>query len=471
MLLKLLKFVLRTRFSRPFLIFIAIVVAYSLAVSRASFPSSVNLIFSYYVVAIIAFFMATALATGGIMVFKSDRDYLFTLPLSTRDLSISIFFSQFIAYGATVLFMVVYITQGFTSPLLVVDLVALALVFTSLGVIAPSLPTRTRLILSAGLGLWTLLSLANVPFTPGSAFTGDVFTGTVALLALAAVTVVAAFRGLSRIELDMMKSLVRSTSSEIKSPQSYADKSPIGAVYSMNLSNMSLAGRMNMAGTSRYVSRRIRTRWVATATSAAATAYFVLALSLGNTIARNSSSLVATTPAEIIAAIILSLFAYFLSQSAITNERLWLSLTSLPAGTYFRHLVGSRVLALLLILTPFAVADVALLLLGHMGAIGALAIVVAVIPGSYVLEVCWAAYVAPIQVKGDDMVMPAQFSLRQFATAIPLIAVFILVSVASVLPIVAVVGGLLLCAFAALLTLSGRFWSRVVTRLTESGFV
>lgn len=469
MLFSLLKFVLRTRFSRPFLIFIAIMVAYSVVISRTIPPSGVTTILGYYAVGIIAFFLAMALATGGVMVMKSDRDYLFTLPLSIRDLSIAIFSAQFVAFGVSVLLMFVYLAQAFTSPLLLIDLVALALTFTSLGAIAPSLQTRTRVILSAALALWTLLAFVQIPFTPGSAFNGNLYGGTATLLVLAAATVTVAFRSLSRIELDLVKSMVRSTSSEVKSPNNFTGKSALGAIYSMNLSNMSLAGRMNMAGTSRYVSRRVRTRWVAIATSAAAAAYFVLVLfGIGNAnVAGNASSF----PAEIIVAVILSFLAFFLSQSVITNERIWLSLTSLPASTYFRHLIGSKVLSLLLILTPFAIADAALLALGYWDALGALVVISAVIPGSYVLEVCWAAYIAPIQIKGDDMMMPTQFNLKQMATAVPLIGVFILVSVASIFPIVAAAGGLVLCAIATLFTMSRGFWSRVVTKLTESGFV
>lgn len=469
MLLSLLKFVLRTRFSRPFLILIVIMFAYSITISQAIPAQGVAIIFGYYSVAIIALFLAMALATGGVMVLKSDRDYLFTLPLSTRDLSLSIFFSQFIAFGFSVILMFSYLTPGFSSPLLVVDMVALALIFTSLGVIAPALQTRPRIVLSIALALWTFLALVNFPFSPGSAFYGNLYGGTATLMVLAAVTVAAAFRGLSRIELDMMKNLVRSTSSDIKSPNSYVGKSPVGAIYSMNLSNMALAGRMNMAGTSRYVSRRVKTRWVALVTSAAAAVYFGIAfLGVGNAkVAGNMSSL----PAEIGVAIALSFLAFFLSQSAITNERIWLSLTALPASTYFRHLIASRVLSLLLILAPFAIANAVLVLLGHWTALGALAVVAAVIPGSYVLEICWAAYVAPIQVKGDDMTMPTQFSLKQMATAIPLALVFLLVSIASIFPIVAAIGGFVLCVVSLLLTMSGRFWSRVVTRLTENGFV
>ncbi|HKT21359.1 MAG TPA: hypothetical protein VJR06_01870 [Nitrososphaerales archaeon] len=469
MLPKLLKFIIRTRFSRPFLILMAVLVIYEVAISSVVPPQSENLILSYYGTAIIALFLAMALATGGVMVLKSDRDYLFTLPLSSRDLSISIFFSQFIAFGITVLFMFVYLSSSLASVFLLADLVALALTFTSLGILATSLTTKVRAVLSVAVAAWTLLGIARFPISPGAAFNGNVYPGTATLLVLAAVTTTAAFRGLSQIELDMMKNLVRSTSSEIKSQVSYSGKSPIGAIYSMNLSTVSLAGRMNMAGASRYVSRRVKTRWLVAATSIAAAGYFGFVLYLGAPTPFSVGS--DSTPAAIVVAIALTLFSFFLSQSAITNERIWLSLTSLPPSTYFRHLVASRVVSLLFILGPFAAADAALLVLGYGEALGALIVIATIIPGSYVLEILWAAYVAPIQVKGDDMMMQAQFSVRQMSTALPLVAVFLLVSLATLFPIVAVIGGLTLITLAALLTASGRFWGRVLTKLTESGFV
>lgn len=468
MLLSLLKFVIRTRFSRPFLILIAIVVVYSIGISQVIPPQGANLILGYYGTGIIAFFLPMSLITGGVMVLKSDRDYLFTLPLSTRDLSVSIFFSQFIAFGITILFMFVYLAQSLRSAFLFVDLVALALTFTSLGIISTSLNTKVRVALSISLALWALLAFVNFPFSPGSAFNGNVYGGTFTLIALAAVTTAAAFRGLSRVELDMMRSLVRTTSSDIKSPTSYVGKSPLGAIYSMNLSSISFAGRMNMAGTSRYVSRRVKTRWVVIATSAAAAAYLAFILYLGPL--STSTPGVSPLPAAILVTIFLSFLAFFFSQSAITNERIWLSLTSLPPATYFRHLVASRVVSLFLVLAPFAFADVVLLALGY-EVIGALAVLLTVIPGSFVLEVLWSAYVAPIQVKGDDLMMASQFNLRQLTAALPLVAVIFLVSVATIVPIIGLVGGLILVAISAAFTLSGRFWSKVLERLTENGFI
>jgi hypothetical protein len=466
-LVKLLKFVVRTRFSRPFLIFIAAAVIYSAAISRASPPSAVTTIFAYYSVGFVAIFLAMSLATGGVMVMKSDRDYLFTLPLTARDLSLAIFVSQFIAFGVAVLLTSVFLTQSITSPLFLVDLLALAMITTALSIIALSLQTRIRLGLAVGLALWALLAFVGVPFTPASAFNGNLYGGTATLVALAALTTTAAFRGLSRVEVDMMKSITKTSSSEVKSPNSFIGRSPLNAIYLMNLSTMAFAGRMNMGGVSRYTSRRVKTKWILVATSVAAAAYLSTVVLIGHRIAENASSV----PAEIGVAVGLSFMAFFLSQSAISDERIWLSLSSLPAASYFRHLMASRVLSLLLILTPFAVADAALALLGYWGAVGALAVTVAVIPSTFVLQICWAAYIAPVQVKEEDITMPAQFNLRQMAAALPLGATFLLVTAASVFPLVAAVAGLALSALAGLLTLSGGFWSRVVTRLTESGFV
>ncbi|MDG6980908.1 MAG: hypothetical protein JRN51_07315 [Nitrososphaerota archaeon] len=470
MLPRLLKFIVRTRFSRPLLILLSILVTYEIAISSVVPPQSENLLLSYYGTGIIALLLAMALATGGVMVLKSDRDYLFTLPLSSRDLSLSIFFSQFIAFGITILFMFVYLSQSLASAFLIADLTALAMTFTSLGIIATSLPTKVRTALAAVMAVWTLSGIAGFPISPGAAFNGNVISGTATLVLLGIATTAAAFRSLSTVELDMMKNLVRASSTEIKSQISYAGKSPVGAIYSMNLSTLSLAGRMNMAGASRYVSRRVKTRWVVTVAAVGAVAYFALVLFYTgppSAFVAGSDSL----PAAIGVSIGLAFVSFFLSQSAITNERIWLSLTSLPPSTYFRHLIASRVISLLLILAPFMVADSALFLLGYAEALGALVVVATVIPGSYVLMILWAAFIAPIQVKGDDLMMAAQFNLRQLSTALPLVAVFLLVSLAIVLPIVAIVGGLALVVIAGGLSMSGRFWGRVVTKLTESGFV
>lgn len=468
MLPKLLKFILRTRFSRPFLILMGVVVLYAVIATGLTPPSEVTKVLSYEGTGVVAFFFGVSLATGGVMVMKSDRDYLFTLPLSVRDLTISIFFSQFIAYGASILFVLIYLAPGFSSPLLALDVLALALTVTSLGIIATSMETRVRLLLSALLAVWTLSALDNFPYSPASAFNGNLYAGTATLLLLTAATTIAAVRGLSNVELDMMRNLIRTSSADVKSPTSFAGKSPIGAIYSMNITNMALASRMNMAGTSRFVSKRVKTQWILAASSVAAAAYFAYVLREGRVQTLNGAG---TSPGAVVAAIVLSMLGFFFSQSAITNERLWLSLTSLPPATYFRHLIGSKLVSLMIILAPFAVADAVLAASGYTMALAGLVIVLTVIPASFVLQICFSAYIAPMQVKGDDMMMPGQFNLNQMATGLLVVPAILLAALSAAFLMVAIVGGIILYVIAASLVVSAGFWSRVVTKLTENGFV
>ena len=69
----------------------------------------------------------------------------------------------------------------------------------------------------------------------------------------------------------------------------------------------------------------------------------------------------------------------------------------------------------------------------------------------------------PSEAHRGRLVMAAQFNLRQMGVALPLVAVMLLlVSVGSLSPLVAV---------SALLAMGSGFWNRIVTRLTENGFV
>ena len=121
-------------------------------------------------------------------------------------------------------------------------------------------------------------------------------------------------------------------------------------------------------------------------------------------------------------------------------------------------------------MVPFAAVDAVLQSLGDPEALGALLMILLVIPGAFVLEICWSAYIAPIQVKGDDMTMPAQFNLRQLAVALPMGGVVIVATIGVLFAPFAAIAGVVLCVISAALTLSGGFWSRVVTKLTENGF-
>src|SRR6058998_581796 len=101
MLAKLVKFVLVTRFSKPLLGLVTFFLAYDVVIRTVTTGNSPEFSggFSYYAVGASIFFIAVSLLFGGLFVLKSDRDYLLTLPLKRRELSLSLFTAKFVGSG------------------------------------------------------------------------------------------------------------------------------------------------------------------------------------------------------------------------------------------------------------------------------------------------------------------------------------------------------------------------------------
>src|SRR5438093_5065826 len=177
MLAKLVKFVLLTRFSKPLLALVTFFLAYDVVIRAFTMGNSPEFSggFSYYAVGASIFFIAVSLLFGGLFVLKSDRDYLLTLPLKRRELSLSLFTAQFVGSGITILFLFGFYLAGAgtlqTTIVLGADLAILAAVVTALGVVSNILSTRVRAGLTAILGIWCLSSILVNQFTPVSPFT------------------------------------------------------------------------------------------------------------------------------------------------------------------------------------------------------------------------------------------------------------------------------------------------------------
>src|SRR2546422_7293311 len=150
MLAKLVKFVLLTRFSKPLLGLVTFFLLYDVVTRAFTTGNSPEFSggFSYYAVGASIFFITVSLLFGGLFVLKSDRDYLLTLPLNRRELSLSLFTAQFVGSGITILFLFGFYLAGAgtlqTTIVLVVDLAILAAVVTSFGDVSHILSTRVR---------------------------------------------------------------------------------------------------------------------------------------------------------------------------------------------------------------------------------------------------------------------------------------------------------------------------------------
>ena len=467
MLAKLVKFVLLTRFSKPLLALIAFFLVYDIIIGVLTGGKSQVTTgpLSYYAVGASIFFITMSLLFGGLFIIKSDRDYLLTLPLSKRDLSLSLFVAQFVGYGLTMLFLYGFYVAGAgdlpTIILLAVNLGVLACIVTSLGVISNILETWKRVLLATGLALWCFSSVLGFKLTPVSSFHGDAVYGTIALFVLAAAVVPVALRELANVELGSIRTLMRTTSSEYKKNVSFAGKSPIRAVYSYHLSFLELVGRMNVAGSTSYRAARVKTRTVLLISIPASIAYLVL-----SRLIPRGGAIVFVLPI-FMGVIVLVLMA----QGTLANERAWLAFTALDPATYIRHLLLSRILSTLAIIGPFGVADIILAFQGDATALQSALVLLVTIPAESILATYIIARVGAVyQVKEEGM-MPGEFNLRQFGAILPIYAAIGLIILSEYSSLAAVVIAPLLTGLSALLLATSSIWRGIAYRLTERGFI
>ena len=467
MLAKLLKFVILTRFSKPLLAIIAFFLVYDTAIGVLTGGKSqvASGALSYYAVGTSIFFLTMSLLFGGLFVIKSDRDYLLTLPLSKRDLSFSLFVAQFVGYGLTMLFLYGFYVAGAgdfpTTIVLAVNLVVLACVVTSLGVISNILETWKRVSLATGLGLWCFSSVLGFSLTPVSSFQGSLVYGTIALFVLAVVVMPVALRELANLELGSIRTLMRTTSFEYKRNVSFAGKSPIRAVYSYHLSFLELVGRMNIGGSTSYRATRIKTRTVLLVSIPASVVYLILTRVLPR-----SGPLVFILPV-FMGVVILVL----MSQGTFSNERAWLAFAAMDPATYLRHLLLSRVLSTLAIIAPFGMADIILTFWGDSTGVQSTLVLLVTIPAASILASYIIARVGAVyQVKEEGM-MPGEFNLQQFGAILPIYAVVGLIILSEYSFPAAIVIALALSALSTLLLANASAWRGIAYRLTERGFV
>jgi hypothetical protein len=478
---KLVKFVILTRFSRPLLGLVGFFLVYDILIRSVTVGNGGEFSggLAYYAVGSSIFFIVMSLLFGGLFVLKSDRDYLLTLPLKRRDLSVALFIAQFIGSGITILFLYGFYVAGAgdlaTSIVLIVNLVLLACVVTALGVISNILETWKRVVLGVILGLWCLSSIFGFAFSPVSAFTGQLVFGSIVLFALTAVVVPISLRELAYLELGSIRSLLRATSSEYKTSMSFVGKGPVRAIYSYHLSFLELMGRLNIGGSTSYRTARIKTRTVLIISTVAATVYLYLTGFSPITVIR-SGPLVPIIPV-FMGVITLVLMA----QGTFSNERGWLAFTAMDPARYLRHLLLSRVLSVLAILGPFGAADLALALLGTGNAIefgqnvsfpwNSSIILLVTIPFASILATYLVARVGAVQQVKEEGMMPGQFDIRQFVAILPIYFVIGLIIISEIFLIASVVIAAVLTLIAAiLLTVSG-IWRGIAYRLTLRGFI
>ncbi len=469
MLGKLIKFIILTRFSKPLLVVMAFLLIYYISLGSFS-ATGISPVIQYIGAGIITFMLVLMTLAGGMVVMKSDRDFLFTLPLDKRELALSLYIAQFVASG--IMIFVVFgffisamvIGSGVSFFLLPIDLIAFALSVTSLSIISNVLETKLRVLLGVLLALWALSALLGFPFSPAAIFAGNVIYGSAAMLVLTLSTTVIAFRELENVELGTMRSLIRATSSEVKKNKTFGGMSPIRAIFSLNFYNFEFSGRVGggMSGTSRYQSGSVKIKLILPVTCALAAVYGYLALISSST---DNFGITFLLP------FFITYFAFFVAQGGMTNERAWLAFTSMEPSTYFRNVTTAKALSFAAIISPFAIANIILAFLGAGGAIAPIIPLIITIPCSTVILFYWSSRVYPVQIKEEAPMMPAQFNLRQMTTIVPTIIIMIAVIISALFLLAGAIVAAVTMGLTLYLLYNRHAWDTLVEKLTENGFI
>lgn len=473
---KLLKFVILSRFSKQLLALMLVLLLYALFVSFKTGSAGAAPIYYYYGPAFITFFLVLPILSGGIAVLKSDRDFLFTLPVKRSDLAISLFVVQLLSFGLIIIYVLAYSFSSLTSEIgyALTDFVALVLTVTSLGPMTYSLKARWRALIAFIILLWSLSVYLGFPLSPAAIYTGHPMYADLSSIILALITVPLAFRALLRVDLDMMKTFSRYSSGQVKHVRRFQGMSPIRAIFAENYFVVEVAGRMNsMGGGGSYRSGRFKLYKGMVATSILSALYYYLF------VYRLSIPLHTAETAIFILSIYVIITLMFLTMGILGNERLWLGFMTRSPTRYLREILIAKALSIATLFSPLAIANFIIAIRGNEQALNFGLLLVTVLPSLLVIVVYVSAFLSPFQIK-EEFTMPGQFNLRQMATLLPALPAWVMLAASfgaleqgltSVASEITVFTSIIFVVAALFLLSSESLGRKLINNLVAAGFV
>lgn len=474
MLYKLLRFVILSRFSKQLLALMLVLLIYALFISSTT--SGMEQIYYYYGPPILSLFLVLPILSGGIAVLKSDRDFLFTLPVKRSELALSLFIVQLLSFSLVIVYILAFSFSSLKPVFFyaLIDFIGLILAVTSLGPVTYTLRLGWRVLFAFVFALWPLSAYLGFPYTPAAIYTGHPAYAVVTSVILAAVTVPFAFRSLYRVDLDLMRTFTRYSSGDVKHVRRFSGMSPMNAIYAENYFIVEASGRMNMmGGGSSHRSGRFKLSKGIVVTSALAAAYYYV-FNFGMRISLQYQELIIFMISIYSVVIIM-----FFTMGILGNERLWLGFMTRSPTRYLRDLLTAKSLSLATLLSPIAIASFLIAIQGNVQALSFGLLLLVEIPSLLVIVVYASAFLYPFQIR-EELMMPGQFNLRQMATLLPLLPVWLFVSLSfGVLEAgltflsltITLLTTLLIAGIAITLMYSRSLGKKVIDSLVTAGFV
>lgn len=487
--LKLIAFVVKTRISRPLLIITLIMLFYGVMSGAYLYANHIELpqgeVAQERTMAVIYSAIVIFLASlqGGVTVIKSDRDYLFTLPISRGSLALSLYIGQMVLSGLLAIAWLGWYFPFIDVPLgyAVVDMVLFVLLLTSLTASIAELQAKRRVAVAAALAAWSISALFRNPVSPSGVFDGYYLAGTatLAMLSLGLTSYVATRLGRAPLLYGYSPVVSEGRGQVASSALSFAGVRGLRAELRMKLNTLTITGRVGGfgAGGSRYFTRTVSVRKFMGYMSIAAAAYLALGVALMAT-GLVPQRLTPQGPGNgvlfgllFVPAIAVEAFFIGSSASQVGNERPWLAFTAADPGTYMWLSALSWSLVVFLASLPFAAAYLTLWLMGLREAINMVPQLLLVGPAFSLLSYAASAYMAVSPQVRSEGFMPGQVRARGLVITFIIIVPFALISASMASLSVSVYSGLASLLIAAPFMALRGFWRSASRRIVEAGYV
>ena len=431
-------FLLKTRVSPRLVVFlfvygVLIALMESISYRRASpYIGTVAEVF-------VASFAFASIAFGGLIIVKSDADFLLALPVSRVRLSLYFFVVQ--ALGGIVILSVILGAYAFlVGGLALLSLPLYVLTFNSWSVLATRLPTVKRWVIASVTSAWFLTSLVGFPFSPGSAVTGSPY----GLIVLAFVSV---------------------TSFALTVRQLYRTEELVAMAPSLTFSGryvtrLKFLGKGMLTVLSYYsqiASWTVRVPYFSLLFLSSAAA-FLLYYST-----RDLFPLIRDYLAFVVSVAILSGVSIS-GVNLLLGERLWVAFASMTRVKYLRTALLSGLTFYFQLSLPFAVVD---FILGGFTSRAGLDLLL-LGPPVYIVRNYAETYLSPQQVK-DSFYRPER-TIGSYVVPLAFGSLVFVVSVLSILFVTPVILSSLVLTLIAVFLLRGKSLEALADKMTTEGF-
>jgi hypothetical protein len=419
---------------------------------------------SYYAVAYATFFMAFSSFSGGLAVLKSDRDYLFMLPIKKSQLIISLFIAQIIVLGTAIIAFV-----GFYLPFLglnlweiIVSFILFILFITSLSTYVGDLQTTKRAIIAILLAIWGISPYFGFKLTPTAIFFGYPLYGIIILFPTTIISMAFTVRKLASVSLEYQRSISKEGNAEFKDSLRFNKYSRLKALYYLNIMYITISGRSGGMGYGiKYFSNRIKLRTLLIYISILSAIYYIVVWKLFLAYAQTAS---------IVITIFSISFFYSFTQSSIANERPWLAFTSIDPGEYLSHLSLSKTIATFIVTLPLILANALLYFVGGKAALSQVPSLAIAFPSILIISFYIVSKFNIIPQIKEEGVMPAQMRGRQMFFAIPIYAVIIISVISSFNMLWGLIISLVLFIVSMVCFVNKKMWRDAAFSLVENGY-